>query len=135
MAPQIQVDTVTTFSYSDSKRYGYVLNFLIPTVISEDGRYYEVAKEIRSDRQLFGSPLNIRKPISQAPFGSLTGPTVPGQPGPIITYSYANDGFSDQGRADQAATIERDASATILAEVASLNAQVVQPILQTYYFP
>jgi hypothetical protein len=137
MPTQIQVTAVTSFTYSDSNRYGYNLKVNIPSVLSEDTRYYDVTPEIRSERRLFGSPLNTRKiVIPPVPIVIPPGPIlVPGTPGPEFEYKTQASGFNTQAQADNAAAIARNDMELLLADVSVLNLSVGTPIITTYLFP
>jgi hypothetical protein len=93
-----------------------------------DTRYWEIAPEVRSERVLFGTRLDVKRAAS----GALL---VPGQPGPALTYRKTGSGFTTQASADAAATQLRDAADQVLDAVAQINAGVFPPVVQVYTYP
>jgi hypothetical protein len=112
-------------------QWRYTLTFEIPTVVSNDGRYFLIAPEIRSDRTLFDVSLNVKKPVSVEQ--QLNYP--PNSPGIPIPYVKTDAFYGDQYGAEKVAGSERDNADQILRTISNLNNSVPSPIVQTLTYP
>jgi len=110
-----------------ANRWGYELEFCLPSVIMDTRHYYTVAPGLRIKRPFMDSFLDVILPIGDPARGFLN----VGEPGPVITFRETRFGFEDRESAEAAALNRYSDLEKDLGDAA--RAIQEQPGIMTFY--
>lgn len=114
------LNSTLDFNYTISQGYGYVLKAKLPSVVSSDGRRYQLIHELRSEALLWGRGLNLSRAV---PAGTTPIP-LPGAPGPEFEYALAKTNFGTLALAQADAALEQSAFVALLNGIVTLNCSI-----------